>query len=1777
MPNNNVAILSIISKFDEKSAREAAKRADKVYEEALSDIGNVNFDKKLLENFDKAMVLLKNKFKKVNLSSYTNNLLDSIFSDKDVVEKSKDIESFIKKINLLKKASSGQDINAFNTFSAKQIEAVISRTEKLAQKQDEINKKTREYNREATKIAKTNRSISTIDKNYGNQDYSKTLESLKKSLEAEKDFTAEQNQSIENLAKMVNLYQIMEKSEPQKGTAEAIRYSKDLLAVTQKIKEEQGKIDSFSQNGASAYITNNGLSSIDKVSEYTVNKAKDDFTKANLSNLKVQEAKLQSELTAYISDSAQKNLAKVQKETDAVIDKAEKRVEGLQNKIDTLQSKSTKTGSVDSVIGNIVSESDVKTLEEIEDRLYAIRDLDADGEATNQQLKEYIQLYKQYEQLISSDSTVKFDPGLKEEYDFIIESDSKLKKYADALDETISKQKELNDTKDNKNASVNSQTEQLVKQEEQIKETVQAEEQLQDVQEKVSSNTKISVDAEQAISDINKVKESLDSIPQEKNIKIRVSDNDYTNTPLLSDAEGNTITAFRGVVGAWSGLVNQDGIGFFTDKLKLAADYADSLAESGKVYQANLSFKNPLEVEGNGAKWDEIDFNGVKKTTDEIVELAKQLGYDGVIFKNIRDGFTDTNEDISNVMVALNAAQIKNEQVIGTVKAGTGEMVDVASKIDNATDTATNSTIESQNKIQEELKETQNVAEQVSEAMSYVSSDKSNISSENPIVESQNKIQEELKETDESIQKILYHYGLLSSYNGGKKSHQFGDEVTAYIEGKSNGGRGWADGTGTYVTNDATEFSKITTTEDFKKFFALDASKLKMYEAHVEEEAKKFYEFQHKLEQFVLALGSGYTGFDDNISDVTSESLYEEAKSVFAKYPEIFNRVFKDFEDFDAFINKTTNLVSESGMNENGFESKNARKLMEFKKNNGIDDIKTRFLKELGFQGTDLSGTSYGGLQSGSVIFDIDTTPIIASGKTIQEVLDTIGVKAEDTRYKVQEVAEVKTDSPIKDVFQGDAEKSGMDEVATATEDAVQAKKDFATATEGIQSSVDDSKSKLELEAELMESIARNAREAANAKKEFIDANKGVEDSAEASSLSLNEEKTKVKEVKEATNDTQTNKFLGQSSKEHQKTADTIKLEDQKRIYKELNDSLDRYATVSKRIASGNALGSDEEEAAKLQERIEELQNEPILSKEQLELSQSKLEKIETTLEDIQKATKETTLDSLQAEIDKFNKDYKSRNTKPSDKNQSNEYKQALEKYKASIDALAAEKDRLSKLDSISEGELSRYKDLKMLVQENADAFKAMSAAQKGSTESSRKKEFDKISKYLKENTRISEEAKQKLEEYLATLKNGGGEVNVEKIHNAFLDVVAVEREAKREGQSFLDVLKDKVWYRWAGQIGAYFGFQDIISYFKQGIESVREYDDGLAKMSYTMDMTKKQFDDLGSSVLNMASDMKTSLDDALSVAQIYANMNTTAEEITRLSEPTLILSNLTGFDAQTVADDIQAVTQQFDILAEDSMHIADVYDYISRSISVDYSKGIESMAEGLQVAGSTAKQAGLSFEQTSAIIAKAVEKTRLEGSQVGNGLKTILTRTSKVGTLSDEVDNETLSQASEALNKINIQVYNLDGTYRKFDVIMGELAAKWDDLSDAEKSNISYALAATRQTNLLSAILSSFSDSMQLAEDATDANGSALENQQKYLDAYSAHLQSLETEAKIAWINILDSDTLKLGIDLLTGLVKVSGKLVSEFGLPETVLTGVAAYAGIKNVGRPKMSGLMF
>ena len=338
-----------------------------------------------------------------------------------------------------------------------------------------------------------------------------------------------------------------------------------------------------------------------------------------------------------------------------------------------------------------------------------------------------------------------------------------------------------------------------------------------------------------------------------------------------------------------------------------------------------------------------------------------------------------------------------------------------------------------------------------------------------------------------------------------------------------------------------------------------------------------------------------------------------------------------------------------------------------------------------------------------------------------------------------------------------------------------------------------------------------------------------------------------------------------------------------------------------------------------------------------------------------------------------------------------------------------------------------------------------------------------------------------------------------------------------------------------------YLSWYRLISYIRQGVQEVINLDTALTKMSYTMEVTDSQLADMSKQMVSMAKDLSSSVENISQIYQIYANLQTTQEELEKTAKPTAILANLSGVDAATAADQLQGVLNQFQLTADDATHIVDVYDKISASIKVDYSKGIAGMADAVKNVGNYANEAGLSFEQLSAIVGRVMQQTRQEGGQIGVALKTIMTRVSKATKLAEdgEVDNKTLSQASAALKRFaNIDVYTPSGEFREFDVIMTELAAKWDQLSDAEQKNISFAIAATRQTATLSAVLSNWNDAMNLATDAVNANGNALANQEKYEKSLAGHIQSLKTEFSALWIELLNSESLKDLIDSVKEMI---------------------------------------
>lgn len=432
---------------------------------------------------------------------------------------------------------------------------------------------------------------------------------------------------------------------------------------------------------------------------------------------------------------------------------------------------------------------------------------------------------------------------------------------------------------------------------------------------------------------------------------------------------------------------------------------------------------------------------------------------------------------------------------------------------------------------------------------------------------------------------------------------------------------------------------------------------------------------------------------------------------------------------------------------------------------------------------------------------------------------------------------------------------------------------------------------------------------------------------------------------------------------------------------------------------------------------------------------------------------------------------------------------------------------------------------------------------------------------------------------------------NLEKAGNAMRIISSTASKASTGMSSFGTSIKGMVSGNFKGAIA---DIASYVSYFqvtmkaiqkaKQGFNDFLNFQKDLTNVSYTMNLSPDQLQNLGTSAIDMAKDLSMSLDNTMDIYKIYANMNTTASEIQQTARPTAILSNLSGVDASTAADQVQGILQQFHMLedgsttaADASMHIVDVLDKVSGSVGIDYAKGIKIISDAVQASGQVAYDAGMSYEQLAAITAKVSERTREDGSSIGNALKTIITRTTKVGKMpqyADEVDNATLSNASASLHAIGVDVYNPDGSDRGIITVMSELKDKWDDLTDAQQAKIAFDVAATRQTSKFKSMLDAFTDSMSLAEEATTANGNAEANQEKYMESTAGKLQAIKTQMQDFWVNFYNSGTVNGVLEFVHSLTEGFTSLEKTLGPIPALLTAVFAAMTVKNA---TMAGLKF
>lgn len=530
------------------------------------------------------------------------------------------------------------------------------------------------------------------------------------------------------------------------------------------------------------------------------------------------------------------------------------------------------------------------------------------------------------------------------------------------------------------------------------------------------------------------------------------------------------------------------------------------------------------------------------------------------------------------------------------------------------------------------------------------------------------------------------------------------------------------------------------------------------------------------------------------------------------------------------------------------------------------------------------------------------------------------------------------------------------------------------------------------------------------------------------------------------------------------KADNTKKLEREKQIWNELTTSLDRYATLQKRITSNNALSTDNEEATKLLEHIHELQRNDVLPTEKLTASNEKLQQINQTVTDLKAKLKESTLDSLQGSIDKYQKIYDQRKTYSFDFTPSEQYTKNLTELDTAIGNLVEYRNTLKNVSEVTVKQEAELKGLVTACEKASDSFKSLSASEKGASQIAIDKLVQRINKDLDECTNYSKEAKLGLRALRDELESANPR-NLKEITSEIINIENAEIRAGRTGRSFFDTLKNSGFHQIAAQMAGMFGLYDVINIGRQAISTIVDLDDALLDLKKTTSMSSTELKNFYYSANDVAKQMgvttKSIIEQASAWSRLGYSSNEQATEMAKLSSKFASISP--GMDTDQAQEGMVSIMKAWQINPEDVEK--EILDPINQ-LGNKFAESNDDIVEGMKRSAAALAAVGTDYKDAYSLFTGVQEV--LQNSEVaGRALRSISMRIRGY----DENSEDGFEQTDDELKNITGDLIDLtktaqhaqgvsifkEGSTTEFKSLVdyfGEIHDIWDEMSQKQQND---------------------------------------------------------------------------------------------------------------------------
>lgn len=264
--------------------------------------------------------------------------------------------------------------------------------------------------------------------------------------------------------------------------------------------------------------------------------------------------------------------------------------------------------------------------------------------------------------------------------------------------------------------------------------------------------------------------------------------------------------------------------------------------------------------------------------------------------------------------------------------------------------------------------------------------------------------------------------------------------------------------------------------------------------------------------------------------------------------------------------------------------------------------------------------------------------------------------------------------------------------------------------------------------------------------------------------------------------------------------------------------------------------------------------------------------------------------------------------------------------------------------------------------------------------------------------------------------------------------------------------------------------------------------------------------------------------------------------------------------DVNQATDSLISAIQAFKYTADESMDVVNILNTIGNN----YAISTADLAQSLTKSSGSLVAANGTLEEAVALTA-AANTIIQDADVVGTALKTVAMRLRGTDTQVMEEEGLDTDGAVSSQSKLRSKVMALSGVdiltqtgdYKSTYEILSEIAKVWEDINDMDQAALLELIAGKRSGSVMSAILQNPDTLTDAFESANEAEGSALRENEKYLDSIQGRMDLFTNAVQTMWQNTLDDDAVKWFVDIGTSIVK----FIDKVGLIPTALGAALAY----------------